>query len=39
MKSKHLCFEDRLIIEKGLKEGYGFKEIASRIEKSRKFDS
>ena len=34
MKSKHLCFEDRLLIEKGLKEGCSFKEIASRIEKS-----
>ena len=34
MKSKHLRFEDRLLIEKGLKEGCSFKEIASRIEKS-----
>ena len=34
MKSKHLCFDDRLIIEKGLKEGYSFREIASRIDKS-----
>ena len=34
MKSKHLCFDDRLIIEKGLKEGCSFREIASRIDKS-----
>ncbi len=34
MKSKHLCFDDRLTIEKGLKEGCSFNEIASRIEKS-----
>ena len=34
MKSKHLCFDDRLNIEKGLKEGCSFREIASRIDKS-----
>ena len=34
MKRKHLCFDDRLTIEKGLKEGCSFNEIASRIEKS-----
>ena len=34
MKSKHLCFENRLLIEKGLKEGCSFKEIASKTEKS-----
>ena len=34
MKNKHLCYDDRLIIEKWLKEGCNFNEIASRIEKS-----
>ena len=34
MKSKHLSFDDRLNIEKGLKEGRSFREIASRIDKS-----
>ena len=34
MKSKHLSYDDRLNIEKGLKEGCSFREIASRIDKS-----
>ena len=34
MKSKHLCIDDRLNIEKGLKEGCSFREIASRIDKA-----
>ena len=34
MKSKHLSYDDRLTIEKGLKEGCSFREIASRIDKS-----
>ena len=34
MKSKHLSYDDRLTIEKGLKEGCSFREIASRTGKS-----
>mgnify|MGYP002626612800 CR=1 FL=1 len=34
MKSKHLSYDDRLTIEKGLKEGCNFREIASRTGKS-----
>ena len=33
MKNKHLSFDDRLEIEKGLKEQLSFKEIAKNIEK------
>ncbi len=34
MKNKHLTFDDRLEIEKGLKEGKSFKEIAKVIDKN-----
>lgn len=34
MKSKHLSYEERLSIEKWLKDGCSFKEIASRLDKS-----
>ena len=33
MKNKHLSFDDRLEIEKGLKEQLSFKDIAKNIEK------
>jgi len=33
MKNKHMSFDDRLEIEKGLKEKLSFKEIANKIGK------
>lgn len=33
MKNKHLSFDERLEIERGLKENLSFKQIAKNIEK------